>query len=128
MAQHESPANKLILYTTEASKCAKNTHDEKIEWVNSFIPEQKILSSAHTAILVHCNDEHYGVDGSYANCIHYYPDNMGKYEACTSKPKECWLGEITDKNLEAGVLRRLMYNPNFDALKNSLHHFILKLP
>jgi esterase/lipase len=128
MAQQENPINKFILYSNDTTQLSKNVSDGKIEWVNSFIPEQKILSSAHTAILVSPDDEHYGVDGNYANCIHYYPDNMEKYNACMLHPKECWLGEITEKNLEAGVLRRLMYNPNFMGLKKSLGLFINNLP
>jgi esterase/lipase len=128
MAQHQNPANKFILYSNDTNQLSKNLSGGNIEWVNSFIPEQKILSSAHTAILVSPDDEHYGVDGNYANCIHYYPDNMEKYNACMMHPKECWLGEITEKNLEAGVLRRLMYNPNFMGLKKSLSLFISNLP
>jgi esterase/lipase len=127
MAQHENAINKLILYTNDASKFSENVPDKQIEWVNSMIPEQKILSSAHTAILLSSEDKHYGVDGSYANCIHYYPDNMEKYYACMMRPRDCWQGEITEKNLEAGVLRRLMYNPNFAQLRTSLESFIGKL-
>lgn len=127
MAQHENAINKLILYTNDASKFSENVPSKQIEWVNSLIPEQKILSSAHTAILLSSEDKHYGVDGSYANCIHYYPDNMEKYYACMMRPRDCWLGEITEKNLEAGVLRRLMYNPNFAQLRTSLESFIGKL-
>ena len=33
-------------------------------------------------------------------------------------------GEITERNLQAGILRRLMYNPNFDLLKVSMKRFI----
>ena len=128
MAQHYAPRNKLILYTTEAAKLAQNTTDEKIEWVDSVIPEQKILSSAHTAILVPPEDEHYGIDGIYANCAHYYPENMDKYEACNLHPEAYCLGELTDKNLETGIIRRLMYNPNFSALKHSIKQFIDSLP
>lgn len=128
MAQQSSAANKFILYSTDAAKLVQNASAEKIEWVNSLVPEQKILSSAHTAILIPAEDEHYGVNGDYANCAHYYPDNMDKYAACTQRPKDCWLGEITEKNLAAGILCRLMYNPNFSALKHSLNRFIDNLP
>jgi len=128
MAQQSNPANKFILYTTDAEKRAKNAQAGKIEWVNSLLPEQKILSSAHTAILIPPEDEHYGVDGDYANCAHYYPDDMEKYDACTMHPKECWQGEVTEQNLKAGTLRRLMYNPNFAALKTSLKQFVDNLP
>ena len=124
MAAQSNPANKFILYTTETEKLAHSLPEQKIEWVNSLVPEQKILSSAHTAILLPPEDEHYGVDGEYANCVHYYPDNLEKYETCTLHPEECWLGEVLEKNLEAGMLRRLMYNPNFAALKISLKQFI----
>lgn len=121
MAKHSGPCNKLILYTTDA---AKNTSTEKLEWVNSVIPEQKILSSAHTAILVPPEDKHYGIDADYANCVHYYPENMDKYNACKLDPHSYCLGEVSDKNLEIGILRRLMYNPNFSSLKDSIRRFV----
>lgn len=128
MVRQSNPSNKLILYTTETEKLAQNAPAEKIEWVNSVVPGQKILSSAHTAILISPEDEHYGIDGDYANCAHYYPENMDKYEACMRHPKEYCLGEVTDKNLDTGILRRLMYNPNFAALKISLKRFMDNLP
>ena len=135
MARQSNPGNKLLLYTTDANKFSPDSaaekpdsSAEKIEWINSVVPEQKILSSAHTAILISPEDEHYGVDGDYANCVHYYPEDMEKYEACTLHPKACLQGEITEKNLETGILRRLTYNPNFAALENSLKRFVDKLP
>ena len=128
MEKQTNPANKFILYTADSVKLSQTPLQGKIEWVNSMLPEQKILSSAHTAILVSPDDEYYGVHGEYANCIHYYPGEMDKYTACTLHAEACWLGEINDKNLKAGVLRRLMYNPNFESLKLSLQQFIEKLP
>ena len=127
MSHQTNPCNKLILYTTDTQKIAQHPSTGKVEWVNSLVLEQKILSSAHTAIVVSAEDEHYGVDGVYANCLHYYPHNMQKYDACIKHPKEVWQGEITEGNLKAGTLRRLMYNPNFSALKTSLKQFIDKL-
>lgn len=127
MAQQTNSSNKLILYTADTKKLAQHASTGKIEWVNSLVLEQKILSSAHTAIVAAAEDEHYGIDGDYANCTHYYPGNMHKYDACSMHPKECWQGEVTEENLKAGTLRRLMYNPNFAALKTSLKQFIDKL-
>jgi esterase/lipase len=124
MAQQSHPSNRLILYTTDARKLAQNAQSEKTEWVYSVVPAQKILSSAHTAILIPAEDEHYGIDGEYANCVHYYPENMDKYAACMLHPEDYSLGEVTEKNLRTGILRRLMYNPGFPALKASLQQFI----
>lgn len=128
MAHTLAPSSKLTLYSTDTSKASPGFPAEKLEMVNSVFPEQKILSSAHTAILVPPEDGHYGVAGDYSNCLHYYPDEMGKYDACNNKPKEDFQGELTKENLKAGILRRLMYNPNFAELKVSLKKFIDNLP
>ena len=127
MLKQTHPANKTIVYTTDAKKLAQDYTAGRIEWVNSVVFEQKILGSAHTAILVPSDDKHYGLDGEYTNCIHYYPDEMEKYNACMLHPKACWQGEVTQTNLNAGTLRRLMYNPHFSALKASLQIFIDRL-
>lgn len=128
MARQPNPYNKLILYTTEAQNLVHDTSAERLEWVDSMVPEQKILGSAHTAIVVAPEDKYYGSNGEYANCVHYFPDEPDKYEACMNLRNECWQGEVTDKNLAVGTLRRLTYNPNFSALKVSMKRFIDCLP
>jgi len=127
MAKQLNPNNKFILYTTDLELTSQKIPGEKIQWTSSIVPEQKIISSAHTAIVVAPEDKHYGIDGEYSNCIHYYPDEMEKYTFCSHNPKECLQGEVTDEHLKLGVLRRLMYNPKFDMLKVSLKHFIVSL-
>jgi esterase/lipase len=128
MAHARHPSSKLVLYTTDTGKFPPGIPMEKLELVNSVVPEQKILSSAHTAIVLPPDDAHYGATGDYSNSIHYYPDDMEKYAACNNKHEEILQGEITETNLKAGTLRRLMYNPNFAALKISMKRFIDNLP
>ena len=128
MSGLDNKANRFICYTTNVSTLAHDTSDQPVEFVNSVVPEQKILSSAHTAILLAPDDAHYGYKGKYANCIHYQPDQMDKYLACKQHPLDCWQGEVKENNLEVGLLRRLMYNPNFAALKLSMQKFISRLP
>ncbi len=122
------PSSKLVLYTTEPEKFPPSILAGKVELVNSTVPAQKILSSAHPAIVIPPEDTHYGAAGEYSNCVHYYPGEMEKYEACLRHPEQDLQGEITEKNLKAGILRRLMYNPNFAALKVSMQRFIDNLP
>jgi esterase/lipase len=124
MARTRHPSSKLVLYTTEPEKLPHDFPAAKLELVNSVFPGQKILSSAHTAIVMPPEDTHYGAAGEYSNCVHYYPDDLEKYAACIKHPGQDFQGEITGKNLEAGILRRLMYNPNFAALKVSMKQFI----
>ena len=128
MTRARHPASKLVLYTTEQDKFPPGMLEGRLELVNSAVPAQKILSSAHTAIAVPPEDAHYGAAGEYSNCVHYYPDDMEKYEACLNHPEQDFQGEINEKNLKAGILRRLTYNPNFAALKVSMKRFIDDLP
>jgi hypothetical protein len=73
-------------------------------------------------------DVHYGLEGEYSNCIHYYPDDIEKFISCNNNPQSVLQGEVTKQNLKKGVLRRLMYNPNFSALKVTMKKFIDELP
>jgi len=128
MARAHHPASRLVLYTTEPEQFPPGILEGRLELVNSAVPAQKILSSAHTAIAIPPEDTHYGAAGEYSNCVHYYPDDMEKYDACIRNPATDFQGEITEKNLAAGILRRLMYNPNFAALKVSMQRFMDHLP
>lgn len=128
VARVRHPLGRFVLYTTEPENFSSAIPAEKVELVNSVVSGQKILSSAHTAIVVPPEDGHYGVAGDYSNCAHYYPHDAEKYAACLKHPGQDWQGEITEKNLAAGILRRLTYNPNFAALKVSMQRFIDDLP
>jgi esterase/lipase len=128
MMRMPHPCSKLVLYASDGGKHIHGFPEEKLEMVYSVIPEQRILSSSHTSIVLPPDDTHYGVAGDYSNCTHYYPGEMEKYDACNNKPNEVLQGEITEQNLAAGTLRRLMYNPHFAALKISMRRFIDSLP
>lgn len=128
MAQTRHSSSRLVLYATDPGRLSPGFPVEKLELVNSVLPEQRILSSAHTAIVLPPDDPHYGVMGSYVNALHYYPGDMEKYVACNTGDGEIFQGELTEANLRAGLLRRLMYNPDFAGLKTSMKRFIDNLP
>jgi esterase/lipase len=128
IARARHPLSRLVLYTTEPEQVPQGIPPNKLELVNSAVPEQRILSSAHSAIVMPPEDRHYGRSGDYTNCVHYYPGEMEKYAACLAHPDQDFQGEITEQNLKAGILRRLTYNPNFTALKSSMQRFIDQLP
>lgn len=128
MAHACHPSSKLVLYTTDTGNVPPGMPAEKLELVNSAFLERGILSSAHTAVVLPPGDAYYGAAGAYANCVHYYPGEPGKYVASNKGGEGVLQGEITAANLEAGVLRRLMYNPNFAALEVSMQRFIGDLP
>jgi len=106
---------------------AEDPQQADVEWVNSVMPEKRILSGAHTAIVIPPSDPHYGEAGEYVNCLHYFGEGDGCYSACQSA-QAVWQGEVTRKNLANGLLRRLMYNPHFDDMVASMVRFIERLP
>lgn len=128
MADARHPSNKLVLYTTDTKNFPLNIPVEKLELVNSVFPEKKILSASHTSVTLPIDDAYYGLTGKYSSCIHYYLDNIAKYDACNQNPEQDLLGELTEENLKAGTLRRLMANPNFPTLNISMKKFIDGLP
>ncbi len=128
MGRTQNSSSKLVLYSTDVNNKPDGIAAEKLQMVNSVFPERKILSSAHTAIVLPPEDSHYGAAGDYSNCNHYYPGEMEKYAACNTKQAADFQGELTEANLKAGILRRLMYNPNFTALEGAMKKFIQSLP
>jgi hypothetical protein len=122
MQREQHPHRKLVWYATE------KVERTNLEWVLSAMPAQRILSSAHTAIMLPPEDPHYGVNGSYKNLLHYELHEIAKFEAGHLNLQEMWLGEITARNLAYGPLRRLTFNPHFDAMTVSMSQFIAGLP
>jgi esterase/lipase len=116
-----------LLYSTTQPVLPKNFLSHRFEWKNSVFPEQRILGSAHTAIVLPPDDTHYGRQGCYLNCTHYYPDQMEKYAACSDIHQQIAQGEITPENLHKGTMRRLMYNPDYAGMTRSLQLFIDRL-
>lgn len=114
------PLRKLVWYA------ADDPQQADVEWVNSALPEKRILSSAHTAIVIPPEDPHYGASGEYANCLHYCGDEA-HYIACQTS-QTAWLGEVTPVNLKYGLLRRLMYNPHYAEMEMAMRSFIERLP
>lgn len=118
-AQH--PASTLVWYST------KQMSQRKVEWVDSAIPERKILSSAHTAVVMPPEDEHYGAEGEYKNCLHYHGSEEERYVMCLKDKQDVSLGEVNEHNLQHGLLRRLTFNPHFAELEVSMQRFIKEI-
>jgi esterase/lipase len=137
IAHTRHPSSKLVLYTTDTENYssaspegeqAEHAGSARLELVNSVFPEQRILSFSHTSIVLPPEDHHYGVSGDYSNCAHYFPGDIEKFTACNNNPQLDLQGELTEENLKSGIIRRLMYNPDFSGLKDSMRTFINSLP
>lgn len=127
MARAQHPANKLIYYFSNAENIPDWHGAGHFEGINGTFPDANILSSAHTAIVLPAEDEYYGVNGNYRNCLHYLPDRLEDFITCQENKQQAMFGEITRENLKKGLLCRLTYNPSFFALQTALQQFIARL-
>lgn len=118
-AQH--PASTLVWYST------KPITQSKVQWVDSAIPAQNILSGAHTAVVMSPEDRHYGAQGEYKNCLHYHGDDDQHYVACSKPEQEANLGEVSKQNLQQGLLRRLTFNPHYVEMEASMQKFLKEI-
>ncbi len=117
-------ASKLLLYTSDMGNPPPEVPSQKLELVCSVVPGQRILSFAHTSVVLPPEEGHYGEQGDYANALHYFPNEMEKYAVSVHRHGEVLLGEVTSSNLQQGVLRRLMYNPHYKQMEASMQQFI----
>ncbi len=93
-----------------------------------------ILDLAHPALPIAPDDPHYGIAADYLDCRHYYWETeTPNWLICLDPGKtpansEVRYGEITPENLADHVMRRLTYNPDFEALMSSILDFIDAAP
>ncbi len=128
MARSRYAGSKLVYYTTDTAQLLPDIDANRVELVNSIVPEQNIVSYSHLSILLPPDDPHYGRGGEYSNCLHYYPHEMEKFSLCRRNSPAVQQGEVTETLLRTGVLRRLTYNPHFAELEVSMRKFIESLP
>jgi alpha-beta hydrolase superfamily lysophospholipase len=102
--------------------------------VRASDPWPGILDLAHPALPIAPDDRHYGVAGDHVECSHYYWEtDTPNWLLCLDPGKTpansaIRYGEINGRNLDAHVVRRLTYNPDFDALMRDILAFIDRLP
>lgn len=121
------PLNTFLVYSTKSKVEVEGIPPDKLLVVKSAIPNRRILSSSHTGLVLPESDSHYGVNGTYANCLHYLPKEKETYVQC-KEGKDYYVGELTEENLQKGVVRRLTYNPHFGVLKQHMSAFLERLP
>jgi esterase/lipase len=122
------PTNHLVWYDAAGKPPAAHLGSKQIDVVTTALPASGILGSAHTALVLADDNPEYGFKGCYVNCLHYFPHDITRFQACKSNPPNLQRGEITVQNLQVDLLARLMVNPHFPALKISLQRFIENLP
>jgi hypothetical protein len=93
-------------------------------------PTQDALDLSHIGLPIAPRNPRYGRDSGYRDCLHYYWEKDAPSwffcsdPAMTTANSEVRYGEISAANLDAHVMRRLTYNPDFDRLAADMVSFL----
>lgn len=120
-AAQRSPHKRMLYYSTGRPEVPVG-----VEVINASLPEQNIKSYAHTALLQSPDNPHYGREGAQYFCTHYYHIAPDKYQRCKAGKEDC-LGEMFTETPDCQVIRRLTWNPGFDAMLAKLRGFLDQL-
>lgn len=93
-------------------------------------PSREALDLSHIGLPIDPRNPRYGRDSGYRSCLHYYWEKDAPSWFFCSDPamtpvnSEVRYGEISEANLDAHVVRRLTYNPDFDRLAADMVSFL----
>ena len=91
--------------------------------VGSNLPDDGIMSLGHLGLMTPPDHPHYGINGEYRYCGHYYGDGTNNYDRCRNGERD-YYGEITDENLGYGLIERIAFNPFWNELLDEIDLFI----
>ena len=118
---------KLAYFDEGKGACKQNIFVREAEEIG--LPDY-YKSFAHTALSVPPSDPHYGVNGAYKQCKHYFEDkDFKEFEECKRAVLPSFVvGETTDsfKERYGGIksIRRGVYNPDYETMETEIFSFI----
>ena len=96
----------------------------------------KIADYSHMSLILNSTDDHYGLEGNYQYCTHYFhhPEGNQRCKRLVSTSDQLCFGErnpigarrYSDFGKRCKVVRRLTSNPQFDQMTEFLDQFITK--
>ncbi len=110
------PQNHIWLYSNH-----ELSNTDSVTVLPSHYPDQNILHFSHTALTIAPHHPHYGENGDFRDFGHYRIDNRS-YQR--NKHKPIVLGAVSYRAMKHNHLRRLHYNPDFEAMMERVDAFL----
>ena len=123
------PGSRLVEYRRLARE-GVDPDDSRVRYVNSFLPEQRIVSFSHLSIHVAPTHPHYGVAGDYRNCGQNSDDRSPDAITRCLLALNPWRGEtfgtVPGVVPDPETMVRLTFNPRFGELLEEIDAFIME--
>lgn len=124
------PASRMLIYQRQPL-AATDKQDHRIRYINSDLPDRKILGFSHQAIHISEDNPHYGRFGDYRSCG-ANADRAADQVALCSSAKDPWRGEVFGLDAASRKaypdMARLTFNPLFDEMFVEIDEFLSRLP
>jgi pimeloyl-ACP methyl ester carboxylesterase len=115
------PGNAMMIFRDSRTPWPDAQADERIRFMNSYLPDANILEFSHQSLLISPDNELYGLGAPLQRCLE--PNNIS-LEGCRRLPeKDLWFSAWHDTERPV-FTSRLTYNPWFDDLAEAIEAFI----
>jgi esterase/lipase len=124
------PLSRFLEYRDLAEMPAPRDLDNRMSYVDSYLPTHRIHSFSHVALHISPENEHYGKGGTYRHCGENTLGRPGMAVQSCQSATNPWRGEIyapeyrQKPNVDRNSMARLTYNPLFDDLVRELLEFV----
>ena len=116
-----NPRNAMMIFRDIRESWPDEQSDERIRFMNSYLPDANILEFSHQSLLIAPDNELYGPGAPLQRCLE--PNNI-PLEDCRQLPEEdLWFSAWHDTERPV-FTSRLTYNPWFDDLAEAIGAFI----
>lgn len=117
-AGNQNKLSRMILFKNSPYQ----TSDSRLQIFPDKYPSDNFLDLSHYAVIFSPQDPLFGLNGKLRDCLHYSIDSSdwGKCKTLPHNNK----GEITEKNLQQGILQRSSYNPFWETVLSQLDTFL----
>lgn len=115
------PANTMMIFRDTRTPWPEAMADDRIRFLNSYLPEANILEFSHQSLLISPDNELYGSGAPLQRCLE--PNNLS-LEDCRQLPaSELWFSAWHDSERPV-FTSRLTYNPWFSELAGRMLAFL----
>ncbi|MDX1560726.1 MAG: alpha/beta fold hydrolase [Marinobacter sp.] len=116
-----NPGNAMMIFRDTREPWPNALADERIRFLNSYLPDANILEFSHQSLLIAPDNELYGMGAPLQRCLE--PNNIS-LEECRQLPEnELWFSAWHDTERPV-FTSRLTYNPWFNDLASAIGAFI----
>lgn len=116
-----NPGNAMMIFRDARKSWPDAQADERIRFLNSYLPDANILEFSHQSLLIAPDNELYGMGAPLQRCLE--PNNISLDECRQLPEQELWFSAWHDTE-RLVFTSRLTYNPWFDDLAESIGAFI----